>query len=128
MWQGGGDYRGIGLVEVVWNVVMLMMTLNCRVASSIAFHNVFHGFQAGRDTGTTFLEAKLIQQLTDTREELFNIIFMDLHKVCCALDRDIFLYVLQEYGLGTQDHCALCAYCYRTQMVACYGGYCGAAF
>ena len=48
--KGRGDYRGTGLVEVMWKVVAVI--LNRRLTSSIAFHDVLHGFRAGRGTGT----------------------------------------------------------------------------
>ena len=54
--KGKGDYRGIGLVEVMWKVVAVI--LNRRFTSSITFHNVLHGFWAGRGTGTATLETK----------------------------------------------------------------------
>ena len=64
--KGGKDYRGIGLVKVMWKVVVEI--LNRRLAASITFHDFLHGFRAGRGTGTTTLEAKLIQQLETLRE------------------------------------------------------------
>ena len=66
--KGKGDYRGIGLVEVMWKVVAVI--LNLRLTSSITFHDVLHGFLAGRGTGTATLEAKLLQQLAAMREEV----------------------------------------------------------
>ena len=42
--KGKGDYRGIGLVEVMWKVVAVI--LNHRLTSSITFHDVLYGFQA----------------------------------------------------------------------------------
>ena len=42
--KGKGDYRGIGLVEVMWKVVAVI--LNRRLTSSITFHDVLHGFRA----------------------------------------------------------------------------------
>ena len=63
--KGKGDYRGIGLVEVMWKVVAVI--LNRRLASSITFHDVLHGFRAGRGTGTATLEAKLLQKLAAMR-------------------------------------------------------------
>ena len=48
--KGEKDYLGIGLVEVMWKVVAVI--LNRRFTSSITSHNVFHGFWAGRGTGT----------------------------------------------------------------------------
>ena len=63
--KGKGDYRGIGLVEVMWKVVAVI--LNRRFTSSITFHDVLHGFRVGRGTGTTTLKAKLLQQLVAMR-------------------------------------------------------------
>ena len=63
--EGKGDYRGIGLVEVMWKVVAVI--LNRRLTSSITFHDVLHGFRAGRGTGNATLEAKLLQQLAAMR-------------------------------------------------------------
>ena len=70
--KGKGDYRGIGLVEVMWKVVAVI--LNRRLTSSITFHGVLHGFRAGRGTGTATLEAKLLQQLAAMREEVLYMI------------------------------------------------------
>ena len=39
--KGGGDYHGIGLVEVVWKSVKTI--LNCRFAASITYHESLHG-------------------------------------------------------------------------------------
>ena len=63
--KGGGDYYVIGLVEVVWKVVTVI--LNFCLATSIDFHVFLHGFWAGLCTGTTSLEAKLLQQLMAMR-------------------------------------------------------------
>ena len=81
--KGKGDYRGIGLVEVMWKVVAVI--LNRRFTSSITFHDVLHGFRVGCGTGTATLEAKLIQQLAAMREEVLYVIFLDLSKVSYAL-------------------------------------------
>ena len=79
------DYRGIGLVEVMWKVVTVV--LNLRLTASITFHDFLHRFWAGRGTGTATLEAKLIQQLVALKEEILYVIFLDLHKAYDALDR-----------------------------------------
>ena len=107
MWQtvvlipkGKKDYRGIGLVEVVWKVVAAI--LNRRFTSSITYHDALHGFRAGRGTGTATLEAKLLQQLAALREEVLYVIFLDLHKSYDALDRSRCLDILEGYGVGPQ--------------------------
>ena len=63
--KGKKDYRGIGLVEVMWKVVAVI--LNRRFTSSITYHDALHGFQAGHGTGTATLEDKLLQQLAVIR-------------------------------------------------------------
>ena len=59
------DYRGIGLVEVMWKLVAEI--LNRRFTASITYHDFLHGFRVGHGTGTTTLEAKLLQQLAALR-------------------------------------------------------------
>ena len=41
----GGDYCGIGLVDVVWK--MVAVTLNRRFTASITYHNSLHRFRGG---------------------------------------------------------------------------------
>ena len=64
--KGKQEYRGIGLVEVMWKVVTDIS--NLRLTASIAHHDFLHGFRAGRSTGTATLKAKLLQQLAALRE------------------------------------------------------------
>ena len=59
------DYHGIGLSEVVWRVVTVIISLCLTIY--IDFHNVLHGFWAGHGIGTTSLEAKLIHQIMAMR-------------------------------------------------------------
>ena len=86
------DYRGIGIMEVMWKVVASI--LNRQFTASITYHDVLHGFRAGRGTGistleagTATLEAKLLKQLAALREEVLYEIFLDMHKAYNALDR-----------------------------------------
>ena len=120
------DYRGIGLVEVMWKVVAEI--LNRRLTASITFHNFLHGFRAGRGTGTTTLEAKLLQQLADLRDEALYMIFLDLHKAYDALDRSRCLDILEGYGVGLRARRLLQTYWRRLTMVVRAGGYYGTAF
>ena len=77
--KGEKDYRGIGLLEVMWKVVAVI--INRRFTSSIAYHDALHGFRAGSVTGTATLKAKLLRQLAAMREEVLYVIFLDLTKV-----------------------------------------------
>ena len=99
--QGVKDYRGIGLVEVMWKVVV--MILNLRFTSSITYHDALCGFRAGRGTGTATLGAKLLQHFTAMREEVLYVIFLDLTKAYNALDRSRCLEILEDYGVGPSD-------------------------
>ena len=47
--KGKIDYRGIGLVEVMWKLVAEI--LNFRITASITYHDFLHGFRTGRGTG-----------------------------------------------------------------------------
>ena len=111
----GGDYRDIGLVEVVWKLVTVI--LNHGFTLSIAFHDVLHGFQEDRGTGTASLEAKLLHQLTSTKEEVLYVIFLDLHRTYSSLERDRSLDTLEVYEVVPWDRHVLYAYWDRLKMV-----------
>ena len=110
----------------MWKVVAVI--LNRRLTSSITFHDVLHGFRAGRGTGTTTLEAKLLQQLAAIREEVLYVIFLDLTKVYDALDRSRCLYILEGYVVSPGARRLLRNYWRRLTMAARAGGYYGALF
>ena len=73
MWQvvvqipkGGGDYRDIDLMEVVWKLVAMIN--NLQLTAPITFHDILHGFREVFGTGKASLKTKLVQQLTSMRE------------------------------------------------------------
>ena len=100
--KGGGDHCGIGLVEVIWKAVA--MILNRRFTTAITNHNSLHGLRTGRSTGTTTLEVKLLQQVAALREAVRHAIFLDRYKAYYALDRSRCLDILEGYGVGTRAH------------------------
>ena len=53
--KGGGEYRGIGLLEPIWKVMERVMDLRLE---RIKLHDSLHGCLAGRGTGTGIIEAK----------------------------------------------------------------------
>ena len=120
------DYRGIGLVEVMWKVVAAI--LNRRFTSSITYHGALRGFRAGRGTGTATLEAKLLQQLAALWEEVLYVIFLDMTKVYDALDRSRCLEILGGYSVGPNARRLLTNHWRRLTIVAQAGGYFGTAF
>ena len=95
--KGKGEFQGIRLVEVIWK--LLTIILHCRLTTGIKLHDVLHGFREGCGTGTSTLEAKLLQQLAAMREEVLYVIFLDLTKAYDALDRSRILEILKGYGV-----------------------------
>ena len=69
--------------------------LNQCLTTSITFHNILHGFWAGRGTGTASLEAKLTQKLMTIMEEILYAMFLDLNTAHDALYRYICLGILE---------------------------------
>ena len=56
--KGSKEYRGIGLVEVMWKVVAAI--LHCPLTTTITYHDLHHGFQEGRGTGTATLRGQAV--------------------------------------------------------------------
>ena len=98
--EGGGDFRGIGLVVVLWKEISGI--INLWILYSMQFHGVLHEFCAGRGTGTATLMARLIQQLIAMREIVLNSIFLGLRKAYYYLERERFLDMPAEYGMETK--------------------------
>ena len=97
--KGGGiNFRGIGLVDDLWKAISGIIHL--RISSSIQFHYALHGFCAGKGTGTSTLEDKILQQPIAMRETVLHSIFLDLHKTYNDLERDQYLDILAGCGVG----------------------------
>ena len=124
--KGKKDYRGIGLVEVMWKVVAAI--LNHRFTASINYQYFLHCFRAGPGTGTATLEAKLLQHLAALREEVLYVIFLNLHKAYDALDRSRCPEILEGYGVGPKARRQIKTYWHHLTMVARAGGYYGTSF
>ena len=118
--KGGGEYHGIGIVGVACKSVEVI--LNIRFTTSITYHNSLYGFRAGRGTGNTTLEVKILQQVTAMREVVLHVIFLDLHKLYNALDKPRCLEILEGYGVGPRVLRLLRRYWAQLQMVARAGG------
>ena len=113
--KGVGDYNGIGLVEVVWKAVTVI--LNSCFAASIAYQDSLHGFRSDCGTGTSPLEVKLLQKVTAMTEEFLHTIFLELHKVYDNLEMSMCTDILEGYGVGTRDLFLLRRYWERIHMV-----------
>ena len=95
--KGGGDYRGIGLLEPFWKTIEVIIDSRLQV---ITFHDCLHGFLKGRGTGTATMEAKLAQQHAYLEQEALYSTFIDLRKAYDAMDRERCLLLLEGYGVG----------------------------
>ena len=92
-----GDYRGIGLLEVVWKLIKRVLDERM---SAIEVHDSLHGFRAKRGCGTGIMEAKLVQQLTFVEQAPLFGIFIDLRKAYNAMDRERCIDICVEAGVG----------------------------
>ena len=95
--KGGGDYRGIGLLEPIWKVIERMIDKWLEV---IAQHESLHGCCNGQGTGTAVIEAKLWQQLAHIEQAPFYGVFIDPKKAFAVMDRECCLLILEGHGAG----------------------------
>ena len=79
---------------------MVANLLNRHLTVLITFHDVIHGFWAGRGMGTANFETKLLQNITAMREAVLFKVFLELQKAYDTLYRDIFLNILAAYWVG----------------------------
>jgi hypothetical protein len=83
--KGGGDYRGIGLLEPIWKIIERVID---KRLEAIALHDSLYGCRNGRGSGSAVIEAKLSQQLAHIEQTPFYGVFIDLKKGFDAMDRE----------------------------------------
>ena len=93
-----GEFRGIILGKVICKAIASL--LKFQLMAAISYHDALHGFLAGRGTGTTSIEYKLIQQPTSMREAVLYGFFMDLQKAYDALYQKRALELLAMYRVS----------------------------
>ena len=106
--KGGGDYCGIGLVELVWKAAAVI--LDRSFTTSITYQYSLRGFRTGRGMGAATLEVKLLHQVVAISEAVLHAIFLDLHKAHNALDRSRCLEILEGYDVVFRDLCLFFRY------------------
>ena len=98
--KGNGEYRGIGLVEVLWKTMPGL--INRITDKAFRFQDVLCGFREGRGTGIVSLKVKLLHKLTDMSEEVIYKVFLDLRNSYDTLDWERCLEIMVAYGVRTQ--------------------------
>ena len=66
----------------------------------IEYHDIIRIFRAGKGTGITPLEAKLIQKVPEMTKEVLYKVLLNIMKVYDALDCDRFLEILVTHRVG----------------------------
>jgi hypothetical protein len=120
--KGGGDYRGIGLLEPIWKCIERVIDHRL---NAIRLHDSLHGCRDKRGTGTAIIEAKLAQQLSYLELKPFYGVFLDLRKAFDAMDRERCLLLLEGYGAGPQMVRLIRGYWRDAIMVCRAAGYYG---
>ena len=123
--KGGGDYRGIGLLEPIWKVIERIIDHRL---DAFELHDSLHGCRHKRGTGTAIIEAKLAQQLAHIELKPFYGVFLDLRKAFDAMDRDRCILILEGYGAGPRLVRLVKTYWRDAIMVCRASGYYGTAF
>jgi hypothetical protein len=123
--KGGGDYQGIGLLELIWKVLERIMD---HQLDTIKPHNCLHGCHANRGTGTMVIEAKLAQQLSYLELKPFFGIFLDLKKAFNLMDKEQCILILEGYGAGPRMIRLIRTFWHNTIMVCWASGNYGTSF
>ena len=121
--NGGGDYRGIVLLEPIWKSTERVID---HWLDAIELHDSHHGCRNNHGTGTAIIEAKLAQQLLYLELKPFYSVFLDLWKAFDAMDWERCILLLEGYGAGPQM-ILVCGYWRNPIMVCRAAGYYGQA-
>jgi hypothetical protein len=123
--KGGGDYRGIGLLEPVWKCIKRVIDHQLK---AIDLHDSLHGCCNNHGTGTAIIEAKLAQQLSYLELKPFYGVFLDLRKAFDVMDRERCILVLEGYGAGPRMIRFIRGFWHNAIMVCRAAGNYGTAF
>ena len=113
-------------MEFLWKAISAI--INRRLSSSIQFHDILRRFHAGRVTGTSTLEAKMLRHIIVMRDRVLHGIFLNIIKAYGALNRERCLDILAGYGVGPRTIRIIWTYWSQLQIASKAGGYYGPAF
>ena len=97
------------MLDVLWKVVEAL--IDTRIKTVVQFHDVLHGFCAGRGTGTTITELKISQELVSVDQDLLFLALLYLSKAYDNLDQGKLLQTLAGYGAGPKMQGLLTEFC-----------------
>ena len=97
--KGNVDNQGIGMLGIVWKVVVEL--IDTQIKTVVQFHDVLHGFCAGRGAGTAIMELKLVQELASVDQDTLFLLLLELRKAYYNLYRGVLMQTLVGYEEGT---------------------------
>jgi Reverse transcriptase (RNA-dependent DNA polymerase)/Endonuclease/Exonuclease/phosphatase family len=120
------EYRGIGLLEVVWKLISAI--IDTRLKKGIEFQPEIHGFRPGYGTGTAILSNKLSLQKACVSGESLKQVYLDLSKAYDTLNRDTTMAILKSYGVGERIGLLLNNFWKHHHVIPRASGYYGRCF
>ena len=76
--KGNTDTQGIGLMESLWQVVVVIIDI--RLRGTVHLHSVLRGLRKGRGMGKDILEVNLAQKLSGMYQVPLFLVFLGLNK------------------------------------------------
>ena len=120
------DTWGVGFLETLWKMVEAI--IDNRLKSCINFHDVLHGFCAGRGMGAAILELKLAHELVKIYQYPLSLVFLDRRKEYDNLELIRLLTTMEGYGAGTHICGILAEFWEHQEVVTRKNGYHGPCF
>ena len=90
------DTWEIGLMEKLWKVVESI--INTRLQVRIQFHDILHGFRAGRGKETATIDIKLSHELARSGQYPIFLFFLNLRKANNRVYRSCPIRTMEGYG------------------------------
>ena len=113
--------QGIGLLEIVWNVVNAV--IDTHIKTAVQFHNVLHRFRAGRGVRTATIEIKFSQEFSSVDQDPLFLVFLDPRKAYDKNTCERLLHMPAGYGAGPKIWDLLAEFWSRQEIVTLPNGY-----